>query len=208
VPKVRLEFTVNEQDWAGQMRAFRLNRHKRRETIISALFPFVLFGALAVAHTSIVDPLAAILIVSPLAVLPAYVHFIAPRKTAQQRARNESAHAKILFEISDDGVCIKDDYMETLFDWRCFQAALITEGYYFLVSDEKRGAYHFIPRRAFTSEGQERTLNVILEAKLPDVQSKAFGREQGVLNLVMGVSGTASALAFLVAVVLLILRCL
>ena len=208
MPELQLEFTVNQKDWEDQIRAFRLNRFKRRETIMSAVFPFLLFGALAVIHKRIADPLAALLIVSPMAALPAYVHFFSPANIAKQRSRVESARTRVQFTIGDEGILIKDGYMETLFKWHCFHSALFTEEYTFLVLDERRAAYHFIPRRAFSSEGQKQTLKTVLESRLPDVQEKFSGREQGVLNLVMALSGVLSVLAFLAAVVLLILRCL
>jgi hypothetical protein len=96
--------------------------------------------------------------------------------------------------------------VETKYDWRLFQRVLITEDFYFLVYAANRDTYHFIPRRAFASEEQERAFRVILEARLPEVQSKSIGRLQRPVNLLMGVSGTVYALALLAAVVSLVLR--
>jgi hypothetical protein len=139
--EVRVEFAAIKQDWTSEMRAFRLNSHQLQNTIAIALLPFVLLVALVVARATIVgDPLLVLSPISACGVLAVYHYFTAPGRTADRRARDERQRAKILFEISDDGVLIKDDYVETKYDWRCFQRVLITEDFYFLVYAGNRDA--------------------------------------------------------------------
>jgi hypothetical protein len=201
-----VEFTVTKQDLAEQIRVFRLSKYKHRETIINAIFPYALYAALAATSTTISEPAIALLIVSFLSLLPAYNHFLTPRNTAARRARSENAQAKVLIEVGDDGVKIKDEYIETLLDWRCFQKAIKAEGFLLLVSDERRGIYHFIPPRAFSSEEQERGFLAVLEDKLPPVEIRAFGPEQSIINIAMAISGIVSSVAFLLSILWLGIR--
>jgi hypothetical protein len=205
--RAQVEFSASKKDWVREMRAFRLGSHQLRNNIVIAVLPFVLLLALVVVRTTIVgNPFLVLSPISACGILAIYHYFTAPRRTAARRTRDERQRAKILFEIGDDGVLIKDNYVETKYDWRLFQRVLITEDFYFLVYATNRDTYHFIPRRAFASEEQERAFRAILEARLPEVQSKSIGRLQRPVNLLMGVSGTVYALALLAAVVSLVLR--
>jgi hypothetical protein len=204
--RAQVEFSASREDWVREMRAFRLASHQLQNNIAIAALPFMLLLALVVARTTIViNPFLVLSPISACGVLAVYHYFTAPKKTAARRAQNERQRAKILFEIGDDGVLIKDDYVETKYDWRLFQRVLITEDFYFLVYANNRDMYHFIPRRAFATEEQEHAFRVILETRLPKVQ-KSIGRLQRPVNLLMGVSGTMYVLALLAAVASLVLR--
>lgn len=203
----KIVFRATEQDWEREMRAYRLGSHQRTNTVLVALLPFALLAALAVGGAPLSgDP---IILLSPLFLLSAIFannYFAGPRRTARRRSVDERQRAEIHFEIGDEGVRVKDDFVETEFQWRNFSGILVTEEFLFLVMAGNADNYHFIPRRAFGSEEEERTFREILAAHLPDVRSKAVRNLQWPLGVLVALSGLTSAAAAAVALYVLALK--
>jgi hypothetical protein len=203
----KVVFRATRQDWEREMRAYRLGSHQRTNTVLAALLPFALLGGLAVGGASPAgDP---ILWLSPLFLLSAVFdgnYFTGPRRTARRRAQDERQQKEILFEVGDEGVRVKDDYIETRFQWRNFGRVLVTEEFYFLVMAGNADSYHFIPRRVFVSEDEERGFRDILAAHIPDVMDKDVRRLHLPMGVLVGLSGLTSAAAAAAALYFLAMK--
>lgn len=206
---VKIVFRATRQDWEREMRAYRLGSHQRTNTVVAALLPFVLLAALIAGGASpLGDP---IVYLSPLFLFGAiysYNYFAGPRRTARRRSRDERQQAEILVEIGDEGVRIKDEFIDTRFQWRNFGSVLVTEEFVFLVMAGGADHYHFVPRRAFASEREERAFREILAAHFSDIRVKNVRSWHLPLGVLVGLSGLASAAAVAVALYLLALRVL
>jgi hypothetical protein len=174
--KARIEFTPTSEDYAGATRASVLNVRRSWVFAVSA------FGLTLV-----------------------FLYYFVPWRAARRAAREERLRAKTLYEIDDDGVLIRNDYAETKLDWGSFREFVITEDYYLLVYTLNRSMVQFIPRRAFASEHDEEAFRAILEASLPEVQSKTIGRARLAVSLLIVAVVVFFALACLASWVLQIL---
>jgi len=203
----KIVFRATGQDWEREMRAYRLGSHQRNNTVMVALLPFALLAALVVGGASpFGDP---IIFLSPLflfEVIFAYNYFTGPHRTARRRSSDERQRTEILFEIGDEGVRIKDDFVETKYQWRNFGGVLVTEDFYFLVFAGNADCYHFVPRRAFGSEGEERAFREILAANSPGLSSKETRPQRIPLGVLVGLSGLTSAAAVAAALYFLVLK--
>jgi hypothetical protein len=205
----KIVFRATEQDWEREMRAYRLGSRQRTNTVLVALLPFILLAALVIGGASpFGDP---IIWLSPLFLFSAVYanyYFAGPRRNARRRARDGRQQAEILFEIGDEGVRIKDDFVETKFQWHNFSGALVTEEFIFLVFAGNTDCYHFIPRRVFGSEEEERAFRGVLAAHLQDVRSKSVRNLQWPLGMLVALSGLTSAAAVAAALYFLALKVL
>ncbi len=200
-----VEFFANKQDWRHEMLAYKLSSHQLANLMLADLAPLVvLLAVVGVRDTSQFNPFILSLPFSALGALLAYSYFAEPIRTANRRSQNGAQQAKVLFDISEEGVQIKNADMELKYHWQCFNRAVITEDFYFLVYTGNRDAYHFIPRRVFASEAAEGSFRAILEANLPDVQVKPIRQRRGWVNLIMGTSGVIYFMVFMVTLIWLI----
>jgi hypothetical protein len=203
----KIVFRASEQDWERETRAYRLGSRQRNNTILIALLPFILLAALAIGREPPFDD--SILWLSPLFLLSsvyAYNYFTGPRRTARRRSGDERQRTEILFEIGDEGVRIKDDFVETKYQWRNFGGVLVTEDFYFLVFAGNADCYHFVPRRAFGSEGEERAFREILAANSPGLSSKETRPQRIPLGVLVALSGLTSAAVVAAALYFLVLK--
>jgi len=202
-------FRATDKDWEREMRAYRLGSQQRTNTVMVALLPFALLAAWAVGGAPRTgDP---IIWLSPLFLFSAIFannYFTGPRRTARRRSRDERQRAEILFEIGDQGVRVKDDFVDTTLQWRNFSGVLVTEEFIFLVLAGNADHYHFIPRRVFASEEEDRTFRETLAAHLPDVRSKSVRNLRLPLGVLVALSGLTSAAVVAAALYLLVVKVL
>jgi hypothetical protein len=204
--KVSLKYTVTEQDWAQQMRTFALAT-QLRSAIGGGLIGFILIAAVLVGEFlgTVHVSLLAVPVFAALGALLVYMDRKIPRGSSKHRDGHDSQRPNLLLEVSDDGVVIQDQLVDTRFKWGYFDRVIVTEEFYFLIFAGSSSNRLFIPRRIFTSQGQETSLRSILEDRLPNIESKPVRVLQRRWNAFSWALLVAYALAFIVPLLLLAL---
>jgi hypothetical protein len=156
-----LRFTPTQQDYAHVLRLFYLQRTGTR---ISLALLVIAFGLTIFAIIAQGFPPSAFkliwLLLPPLFVIFAF--FVQPSRIARQAIGNEQLSCEAKWEVSDEGVQISSQFSSTHLDWELLNKLVTTREYYLLLIKTNKGAFRFLPRRAFTSpEEQDQFLELV-----------------------------------------------
>lgn len=150
---ITVQFTPTPQDYVRTYRALQF-RHPATRLVYALLtaFELCLVASLFISRFESNSSLWVAAIPIPLLLLLAVMW---PGYNVGRNARhNERLLAEITWEFNDERVRTANRFAETKYDWGSFQDLVENKEYFFLRHSANKRLYNFIPKRAFTSDGQ------------------------------------------------------
>jgi hypothetical protein len=149
-----LKYIPEQNDYIQVLRIFFLRQTGIR---ISLGFLVVAFGIILFTVATQSSPVTIFeivwLLLPPLFVL--YILYFQPRSMARRAMGNEQLAAETTWEVNDESVQISSTYGSSQLTWDKLTRLIISKQYYLLVFKTEKNFFRFLPRRAFTSSGEE-----------------------------------------------------
>ncbi len=164
--ELSFQFTPTIQDYVRSYQSYQLRRKILLVMFAGlALFEVCLFFALIGGPFSHHLVLWAVLIPIPLFFL--FFFAAIPLLFIRQiQKTKERFLSRIIWQLDDRQIQIKNDYSETRVDWGTFQELTETKDYYYLIYTANRTLYQFIPKRALASPNMDAAFREIISRNI------------------------------------------
>ncbi|MFK7923665.1 MAG: YcxB family protein [Bacteroidia bacterium] len=162
-------FEIRTRIFPKDLLAFKYYMFYRRYWIlpIVGLVPVIELGLFWLMGQNVNEILGhLVLTVMVFIVLPLVMKFSNQRNYDKASAQFEN----ILYTLTEEGIGIKAEGVDSKMAWQLFHAARETHNYYLLY--QNKGAANIIPKRAFANQAVERRFVQILETHLSKKQNK------------------------------------
>lgn len=172
---VTLQYAITKQDYANYY-AYVVwdapaNRKKRLIYYAKQLVPVLIF-LLAFFYTGLFDrPGKFIFLIAGVLFITTFLSLLGVRNNIMRQAEriaddpdNASIFADFTLTVTDAGITLKNDSLETKFQWTAFLKKLESKNYYFLFHNSIQAV--IIPKRVFDSEEVKARFEKILTRHL------------------------------------------
>ncbi len=95
-----------------------------------------------------------------------YIYVTQPRKAAQEFERHERLRAEKSCRFDEEGITIKTPFGEDRLKWAIYQKVVDIEGHYLLLLANDRQLFFSVPKRAFSSDDQERMFRDLAKQRI------------------------------------------
>ncbi len=163
---IALRFTPTEQDYVRAARALSM---KRGSLWISVGMMVLLEGCLLATLLTSSGPVPLeswLFLLFPPLMLGA-LFFGLPYWSARHTKGNERALAETTWDMTDDGVVMKNRFAESKLDWGSFSGLSENRDFFFLQLAANKRLYHFIPKRALPGAEQLAQFRLFVTQHIP-----------------------------------------
>ena len=158
---VTLTFTHSEKEFVAATRLFYARLYHTRFRIVFSSIVLCFGLILILLNLGFILGSVAAVTGLVLLVLNFYAHFVMPRQYFQ---RNAKFREQYNLRFSEDGLLFRSKDVESKLEWRFYSKVWETPRFYFLRYD--KDFFTLIPKRVFTSKGQESAFRDLLKRKI------------------------------------------
>ncbi len=99
-----------------------------------------------------------------------YIMFIHPILSSLRIDREERLRSPVQYQVTDEGITIKNSFVESKVDWGSFRKVIETRNYFLLVHTVNKNAFQILPKRAFANLTEENAFRNYLQEKIKSHQ--------------------------------------
>ncbi len=161
--EINIRFTPSQGDYQKAIRAYL----KRKP--ITWIAPAFFLGSIVLyliylpknITPQTCSPVVMVIMLVPI--LLVYQWVWVPLRLGHKVWQHDRFRSETVWRISDDKIWVKNQYVESKFDWGMFCKVIETRDLYLLIYTVNKKTFQFIPRRAFESEEQESSFRHLVQ---------------------------------------------